>query len=987
MMSVNNGRSTGSAVHYFRNDNYYSKEQGVETSEWWGVGAKELSLHGAVNQEDFKKILNGEVGNQRLGRNITNTKGNIEREHRPYTDVTFSAPKSISLLAEVQGNAAVRQAHENAVYAALDYMQKHLSGARVSRGKRTVFEKTNNLTVALFRHNTSRELDPQTHTHCAIMNATQSADGKWRSLTNDLIYEAQHTLGAIYINQLALQIQKLGFEIEVKDKLGNFEIKSIDADQLEHYSQRRTQIKEALAERGIDIKSASAKLREKATLMTRKSKKEVDHEQLLQKWQDRAKDIGLRLDDIEKTAVMRQTEKALDQTPNPRALEGKAHTTTIPLENSDQTIRVNDKEIQAQQKNPLPQQSVKQPAQIASNNTPQPTTARQHTTENPALEALRFAAVHLHEREMVVPSDLLLRTATQHAVGKTSFKEIEKTYNELLKNGTLIKFDDKQVTTQRLLQKEEWLVTRLNESKKQGGIILPAENIDAQIQRYEAHERLRTKNPQFAFTPGQKDAIALSLSSEDRFVAIQGDAGTGKTTMLQAVRVMAEEQGYIVKGMSVSGSATKTLAIETGIQSHTVKMTLINEQKIQKEIEAQRAAGKPCERNKELWVVDESSFIGQRDMSHLMRLAENANARVAFVGDVRQLSSPEAGKPFELSQKNGIATARMTEIRRQKNPDLQSVVSDIVKQNNRLAFEKLTAQGKVTTLGEKDKLFEQLVSSYMSSDRDNTLIITPFNRDRVQINSLVREQLRDIGQLKGRDKEANILVNRSLTEAEMQHARYYKEKDIVLFRRGYKVLGVPDNSYLTVKKIDREKNVLTLTTEKGEEVRFNPKGKNTMEVYEREERQLAAGDKIRFTRSTQEIKTGEMGTVKSILFGKVKLETSNQTVQFDLKEYKHWDHAYAVTVHASQGLTVDKTLFHIHAVEKEDGEKTKALHEIAKIFGERSFYVGVTRARNDVEIYTNDSKIAQRVICQDQDKTSSLESHRQQQQRNLVMHP
>ena len=358
---------------------------------------------------------------------------------------------------------------------------------------------------------------------------------------------------------------------------------------------------------------------------------------------------------------------------------------------------------------------------------------------------------------------------------------------------------------------------------------------------------------------------------------------------------------------------------------------------------------------------------------------------MAFVGDVRQLSSPEAGKPFELSQKNGIATARMTEIRRQKNPELQNVVSDIVKRNNSLAFEKLNAQGKVTTLGDKDKLFEQLVSSYMSGDRDNTLIITPFNRDRVQINSFVREQLRDIGQLKGRDKETNILVNRSLTEAEMQHARYYKTNDVVLFRRGYKALGVPDNSYLTVKKIDREKNVLTLTTEKGQEVRFNPKGKKTMEVYAIEERQLAAGDKIRFTRSTQELKTGEMGTVKSILFGKVKLETNNQTVQFDLKEYKHWDHAYAVTVHASQGLTVDKALFHIHAVEKEDGEKTKALHEIAKIFGERSFYVGVTRARNEVEIYTNDSKTAQHVICQDQDKTSSLESHRQQQQYEHVM--
>lgn len=1013
MISVHNGSSAGGAVHYFSADNYYTQDEGLEHSEWYGEGARELGLSGVIGKEDFARLLDGEVGKQLLGRRVLNEKGESEREHRPYMDVTFSAPKSVSLLAEVAGMKELRQAHEESVKETLGYMERKLAGARVGAGKDVHFEKTGNLTVALFRHNTSRELDPQTHTHAVIMNATKAADGKWRSLTNDPIYDQQHTIGAIYTSTLARKVKELGMDIEVKDQYGNFEIKGVSDQALEHFSQRRTQIKDALAERGIDIGTASAELREKATLMTRKSKKEVDHEQLLADWKERAESVGLELGNIVKCARERQEKEGGE-----REAPGTGADTTPERPGGRQV----DPSPRGESLPPMGDGRENAPAQISPGATPGapsylPSDARGmpgdggkapagqterpqeaerpkdegasgaqapgdpegagKKSESPAIDALRFAAAHLHEREMVVPTDLLLRTATQHSVGKASFLEIEAAYDRLVSQGVLHEVSGERVTTNRLLRSEEWLVQSIHEGKGRVDVVLAPEAIQRRIHEYEQQEGARLSSPNFALTPGQREAVTLALSAEDRYVAVQGDAGTGKTTMLQAVRVMAEENGYHVRGMSVSGSAAGTLEVETGIQSHTVKMFMINEQRAQKEIEALRDAGKPVQRGPELWVVDESSFIGQRDMNRLMFLAEKAEARVMFVGDARQLSSPEAGKPFELGQKEGMEVARMTEIRRQKNEDLQSVVGDIVKRQNAKAFGKLSEMGRVVADEDKDKLFDGVAASYMRGDRKNTLIITPFNSDRTAINAKVRDALRDEGVLKGSDKAASILVNRGLTKAQMQHAKYYKNDDVVLFRRGYKSLEIPDNSYLRVTGIDRNNNVLTLKTDDGKEVLFSPKGKASMEVYRQEARGLATGDKIRITRSTSELKTGDMGVVTSIKGQDVTIDTGKKTVSFDMGANKHWDHSYAVTVHASQGLTVDKTIFHIHVPQTIDESDKKPLEVMAKVFGERSFYVGVSRSKHEVEIHTNHADGARRFICAEQDKSSSLEAVRE----------
>lgn len=128
MVSIS-GVSAGQASHYYSKDNYYSKAEG----EWQGKGCEELGLQGEVKKEDFEKLLNGQGPNHEF--QIAN--GGEDQNHRAALDLTFSAPKSVSVLSEVLGDDRVRDAHEKAVSEALRYVEQHFTQARQTNNGRT----------------------------------------------------------------------------------------------------------------------------------------------------------------------------------------------------------------------------------------------------------------------------------------------------------------------------------------------------------------------------------------------------------------------------------------------------------------------------------------------------------------------------------------------------------------------------------------------------------------------------------------------------------------------------------------------------------------------------------------------------------------------------------------------------------------------------------------------------------------------------------
>ena len=232
--------SAAHAESYYEKDDYYTKgDPDIESdTQWLGVGATELGLHGPVEADVFKQLLHGKRPN---GGSLHSTRIDPEK-HRAGTDYTFSAPKSVSIAGLIQKDKRVIQAHDEAVKTALNVLERRYAQTRVRRGHGIRDQvHTGNIIAATFRHETSREQDPQLHTHCVVINATQLENGKWQSLSNDEIVANQKFLGEIYQNELAVQLRQLGYGIELQGN-GLFECEGYDKPLLDLFSTRGRQI-------------------------------------------------------------------------------------------------------------------------------------------------------------------------------------------------------------------------------------------------------------------------------------------------------------------------------------------------------------------------------------------------------------------------------------------------------------------------------------------------------------------------------------------------------------------------------------------------------------------------------------------------------------------------------------------------------------------------------------------------------------------------
>jgi len=287
--SVSALTSSGQATSYYEADDYYA-EGGLSPSEWQGTGADELGMSGDVDREQFRELLDGKITGQQLG---TTREGQLE--HRPGWDVTLSAPKSVSIMAEVAGDRRLIAAHGAAVKTALAHVEQHMAATRIRDCGTVTRNATGNLVIASFQHGTSRAQDPQLHSHNVILNMTKGDDGVWRSLEPRAIYQLQKQIGAIYRQELALKVRELGYDIDVgKDSM--FEIKGVSGEVMAAFSTRSAEIEAALGERGTTRDEASAAEKQVAALDTRQAKIATDHASLVKEWRETAEGAGFGAD-------------------------------------------------------------------------------------------------------------------------------------------------------------------------------------------------------------------------------------------------------------------------------------------------------------------------------------------------------------------------------------------------------------------------------------------------------------------------------------------------------------------------------------------------------------------------------------------------------------------------------------------------------------------------------------------------------------------
>ncbi|EFI5503559.1 TPA: conjugative transfer relaxase/helicase TraI [Escherichia coli] len=278
----------GDAGYYSHEDNYYAS--GSLDSRWMGEGAEKLGLKGEVASADMDAVRQGKLPD---GSDLSRMVNGVNK-HRSGYDLTFSAPKSVSVMALVGEDRRFIEAHNRAVTVVMQEVEKLVS-ARITEEGKTETVLTGNMVAALYNHDTSRDLDPQLHTHALVFNAT-FADEKWRSLASDTrmktgfsenLYATKIALGNLYRSALREDVESMGFETVTAGKNGLWELKDVPVDV---FSSRSQAIREAA---GPD---ASAKSRDVAALDTRQAKAWADPELLKADWRRRLADEKFDID-------------------------------------------------------------------------------------------------------------------------------------------------------------------------------------------------------------------------------------------------------------------------------------------------------------------------------------------------------------------------------------------------------------------------------------------------------------------------------------------------------------------------------------------------------------------------------------------------------------------------------------------------------------------------------------------------------------------
>ncbi len=841
--------------------NYWSRDQQGH-SEWQGRLAEQWGLSGAVGDEHFARLTEGQhphteaqlVRHQasktyegKFGKEVTSV------EHRAGWDATFSAPKSVSLTALVGGDERVREAHRESVRVALTEFEKYTQ-ARI--GNIHAPETTGKFVAATFEHDTARPVDgyaaPQLHTHAVIFNVTERDNGQTRALQPQELFASQRYATSVYRSELAMRLQGLGYELE-RGKHGQPEIKGYTKEYLEASSPRREQIKDHLREMGIDGAGAA----QVAAHRTRDSKELVSPEEVLARHRELAAQYGHQADRV--------------------VAEARKHE----------------------------QRHVYEPDRIAQ-------------------QAVTYARDHLFERSAVLNSRDILEAALNRGMGETTYAHIRQEFSQRAARGEFRTVGaGQQYTTAAMLRMEREIVTRMQEGNQRG--MSDPMLVSPQI-------RITTEDRHPELNASQREAVDQVLLSREKMVGLDGVAGAGKTTTLAVIREGAEAQGYKVEGFAPTSRAAQKLA-DAGMETSTLQKHLARGQK-------------PDTGERRLYVLDESSLASTKQMHEFVHRL-HPNDRVLLVGDRRQHEAVEAGRPFAQLQDAGMKTVKLEEIVRQKNPELKQVVEQLARGEVCEAVEGLERQGRVHEIAERENRITAIAKEYAKSP-EGTLVVSPDNRSRVEINLAIRAEMQERG-LVSKDEHliAALVPRQDLTGPERTWAARYEFNDVVRYARASKETGMERGEYARVKSVDAERNLLTVVRADGSELTYDPRRQHGVSVYREEQRSFAVGDRIQFTAPANDLKVAnrELGTVEAIgQDGQIRLRMDGgRDVQLDPREHPHLDHGYAVTSHSSQGQTAERVLIHV------DTELPAK-----DLLNSRMAYVAVSRGAEDAQLYTND---------------------------------
>ena len=565
-----------------------------------------------------------------------------------------------------------------------------------------------------------------------------------------------------------------------------------------------------------------------------------------------------------------------------------------------------------------------------------------------AKEAVTFARESIFEREAVADERTILRDALRRGMGEASYLDIRAEFDSRRAAGEFrsvqgMKYDSaRSFTTPDTIAAERVNIRYVLEGRNAVEPMMTAER---------ARDQANTRS---FLNDSQRRVIEEVLNSSDRIHGLQGLAGTGKTTTLQTIREGAEASGYIVEGFAPTSKAAGQLR-EAGIDATTLQSLLARGQN--------HPSADPA--NRHLYMLDESSLASTIQMrSFLSKL--NPADRVLVIGDTRQHQGVDAGRPFQQMQEAGMQTSQLDRIMRQKDPELLKAVQHLANNETVKGIAMLAEQGRITEIPDGRDRIAAIARDY-AAQPENTIIVSPDNRSRQQINEAVRVELRRNGTLAENGEMFRTLSHRSdMTGADRKWAARYSDGDVLQYTTGSKAEGIERNSFATVRSVDGRANTLTVELQNGSSVTYDPRRLTGVNVFREMEREFATGDRLQFSVSNQELGVAnrDLGSVTAIEDGKMAVRLDSKTqriVTFDPEEFRQFDHGYAVTSHSSQGLTAGRVLANI------DTDSSRNL------INSRLAYVAISRASDDARVYTNNAETLGERLASDITKSAAVD--------------
>jgi len=561
-----------------------------------------------------------------------------------------------------------------------------------------------------------------------------------------------------------------------------------------------------------------------------------------------------------------------------------------------------------------------------------------------AQSAVTWARDHVFERSAVQDGRAILETALARGMGETTYTSIREEFQRRINTGEFQELSQtgarRQYTTRVMAGMERDIVGRMLEGNRRDYgdpmLVLP-------------QFRIATEDRHPELNPSQLQAVDEIFISREKIVALDGVAGTGKTTTLAVIREGAELDGYRVEGFAPTSRAAQKLG-EAGIETSTLQKHLARGQQ-------------PETGEKRLYVIDESSLASTRQLHEFIERLR-PNHRVLLVGDRRQHEAVEAGRPFAQLQDAGMKTVKLEEIVRQKDPELKEVVQELARGNVREAINNLDQQGRVHEIRGHEERISAIAKEYAKSP-ENTLVVSPDNRSRMELNESIHAELQGKGRVSCEEHPIRTLVPRQeLTGADRTWAAKYEVGDILRYSRASKETAIAKGQYAQVRSIDAASNRLTVRLQDGTERAYDPRRQRGVSVFREEVRRFSLGDRIQFTAPANDLKIAnrELGVISGIDgAGRLSLNIdSGRSLQIDPNRHPHLDYGYAMTSHSSQGQTADRVLIHVDTdLPAKD------------LLNSRMAYVTLSRGSHDAQLFTNDREKLPTALTHDVSKQTA----------------